>query len=437
MAGLEPVPVAAQENTEPEITRPAILVPGLTGSRLRNRSSKRWIWGTTLRFFFPRDRGLELALPITDSEDDGEAVDAILELKLLGYKRRIYRPLVESLESAGYRFGSLRRPGAEDTLFVFAYDWRRANLDAVRSLHAELDRLAALHRKSFPDRSEEPRFDLICQSNAARICRYLIKYGTVTPEQADDGQRASHPSYAIDRVILVGASNGGALRSLHELNRGRRYVPLVGRFLGPESLFTLRPLFEDLPFGRSDLFVDPDGQPLAITLEDPRTWVNLQWSLFHPRFERRLRKARWREKLGSRQRQRDYLSAQLQTARRLYDLLAADGRPLHSSHYYLIENESLPTPTRAVVEERKGRWRTRFSSDKKIKKNHRLEPVTATSGDGHATIESQRALSAAEQLAIRDRWQASGSHFAIMVQRATHDRILQFLGAVPAVRQAP
>lgn len=417
-----------------------VLVPGVTGTMLRDPArSHRVVWGTGLRLLVPRDRGWELVLPIPQARGGEEGGDlesehpqgryqpagALRTVRLLCFRKQIYRPFAVRLEELGYREGSLERPGEEADFFFFDYDWRRDNLAAVAALDGQLERLAGA-------RAPRPvEVALVCQSNAGRICRYLAKYGSLSLDQAERGVPRPEPAYHLDKVILVGTSNAGSLRILEQLDRGRRYIPWIGRRIAPETLFSLRPLFEDLPVGRHDLFFDQEGKTLRVDLLDPDVWVRHGWAIFDPAIERRLSTARALELFGSREDRIRYLSAALERSTRLHALLARDVAEHSTTRYYLIENTTRPTQTRALIvdhEKGVGRPRTYYSTDRRLRESSTLSALASTPGDGHATAESQRALSPEEWRALaRPPQQVDGDHFTMLILPAGLQAIAEFL----------
>ena len=151
---------------------PVIIVPGLTGSKLRDPETGKVLWGNSARLLSPHDGGATLALPL-DAElrraDRLEAFDVIHRMNLGLTRLDIYGGLIELLQDAGYRLGSLDDPGPEDTLFVVPYDWRRNNVSIAADLVEKLERLRLA--RDVP----ELRVHAICHSNSARIVRYAMK----------------------------------------------------------------------------------------------------------------------------------------------------------------------------------------------------------------------------------------------------------------------
>lgn len=427
-AGIERRPIpAAWVGVTPRV--PVVFVSGMTGTQLRDPDDGEWVWGRSRQLFGPRDGGYRIALPLALPSDpavrarrpqaDYEPVGPILALEILGWTKTIYRPLVQRFEAVGYRRGELTAPRAGDTFFFFDYDWRYGNLRAVRRLDRQLEGL----RRTLA----APAIDLVCQSNAAKICRWLAKYGTLDLEGAAGVVGGPARGYRIRKLVLVGASNNGALRVLRLLDRGRAYVPLVGRKFQPEVFFTLRPLFEDLPSDRDDLFFDERGETLAVDLFDARTWERFGWSIFDPAATRRVARRARPELYGDPAGWIDYLQTQLDLSRRLQKLLARDAPGFDGIDYYLLENRSEVTIDRALLTQESGSWTTYFLGDRRLMRDAVLRRLAGAPGDGHAVLDSQRGLSPQERAALKDSALATGGHFDAVVQPAALDSILGFL----------
>lgn len=417
---------------------PVVLVPGLTGSMLRDRETGKVVWGRGLNVLWPRDGGAALALPVA-GEPRLEAFAVLERIRLGPIKREVYAPLLQALEAAGYRrsrtdplntSAHVTIDGAAD-LHTFAYDWRQSAVEAARGLAEALEGLRRARGE------EELRIDLICQSSGAYVCRWLAKYGGASLDEAQAGGAGGTRTVRVRRLVLVGVADGGALRTLRELDRGRRYVALVGRRMLPEVLFTFPALYEDLPHDGGDLFLGHDGEPLAVDLYDPESWERYGWSALGPEAGRRLerRGARTgpeRRLFGTARERRAFLARQLAAARRFQDLLARDPEgfdPAASGlRYYLVGNAYAETPRRAVLFEDGGRWRMLFTGDGQLEELPYPKVRATAPGDGHSTLESMLHLSPAEQEAVAaEPFFIQGGHFEMILEPAAHRRILEFL----------
>jgi len=401
---------------------PVVFVSGVTGTKLQDPKSGGLIWGGTKQLFSPRDGGYRLVLPLVETAGQAqghyEATAPLLRIRLPFWTKEIYRPLVQHFEAAGYRWGDLAAAQPADDFFFFNYDWRHGNLESVRRLHRQLEALS--------DARGGSDVDLVCQSNAAKICRWLAKYGALDLEEAEAGDRPQR-DYGLRKLVLVGASNSGALRVLQLLNDGRSYVPLVGRRFRPETFFSLRPLFEDLPAARDDLFFDGQGEILPVDLFEATNWAKYGWSIFAPSAKERLRRNPRSDLFGDHDEQLAYLARQLGQARRLQGLLGSDSAHFSAARYYLLENSSSPTVNRALLTLEAGEWRTYFLGDTRVDGDPGLRGLAATPGDGHASLASQRGLSPQETAALAGTATAIGGHFEAVIQPAALDSVLGFL----------
>lgn len=406
-----------------------VFVSGMTGTQLVDPESGRTVWGRGSNLFRPRDRGYSLALPLGPAAGDHPqsaylATGPLWDLRVLFWNKKVYRPLRDHFLAEGRRLGRLDTPQPGEDFFFFDYDWRRENVATAFEL---AERLNALGRKRGA-RVEEPLpIDLICQSNAAKVCRYLVKYGAMSLSEAEAGAGRPPETYRIRKLILVGASNGGALRTLDFMTRGRRYVPLVGRKISQETFFSIRPLFADLPLLRTDLFFDETGTDLEVDLTDTRTWIEYGWSIFRPKPRRRLERRVRPDLFASSDHRLDYLETRLETASRMQRLLSRDAIGFASTRYYHLENGSVPTAARALLHRGAKGWRIRLFDDGKVARQPILRRLAVGKGDGHATLASQRDLSHQEEAALAASRLIVGGHFEMIIEPEGLEALSDFL----------
>ena len=406
---------------------PVVYVPGSTGTELRERESKRVVWGRGRQLLLPRDGGYSIARPVhhaPDSDDSRlEVTDAIRKISLAGiFNQDVYGPIAELLEDNGYRLGDLETPGPEDTAFLFAYDWR---LDHRLGAARLLERLEALREA----RGEELlEVDLICQSNGAYICRYLLKYGGAPLEQAEAATAGPPEHLSVRKMVLMGNSNGGSLRMLREMHRGRNYIAVVGRKMLPEVLFSLPALYQDLPAVRRDLFLDAEGEPLDVDLFDAESWRRHGWSAFDPKVRKRIARNDDGELFGGEEQQMEYLARVLNYADRFQKVLVRDVPNFGKTRYYMLQSNGLETPDRAVLVEGEDGWETLFTGDKKLKRLGASHRLATARGDGHGTVDSQMWLSPQEKAALAaEPFYVDDDHFDLILQPETHRQLLDYL----------
>jgi len=420
-----PVPVFAPLRDAPS-RRPVILVPGITGSLLRDRVTRKIVWGTGYRLVTPHDGGYAVAQPIGGSRaaPEFEAFAVIEKIRLGPVTKDIYGPIARLLETNGYRRGDLNAPRPEENLFLFPYDWRLDNEVTVRLL---LEKLEGVRRSRGEDRLG---VDLICQSNGAHICRYLIKYGDAPFAQAEAGRAVPPAAIDVGKLILVGTSNGGSLRILRELDRGRKYISVIGRKIQPEVLFTFPALFQDLPGYRAKLFLDERGRPLDIDLYDPANWEKYGWSIYGAEARKRMARRGGAEIFGGPEQWTAYLRETLAQVRRLQRLLVRDVDGFGATRYYLLQNVYNETPDYAVLLEEDGEWKTLFTGDEELMRRPYLHALASAPGDGHASLESQMWLSPQERAAIAARpFYIRDEHFEMILDPATLRCLVEFLHA--------
>ncbi|HEY5656306.1 MAG TPA: hypothetical protein VIY27_00810 [Myxococcota bacterium] len=406
---------------------PLVFVPGITGSKLRDRETGKIVFGLARNVLWPHDDGYGIALSVAaDGRAGLEAFAVVERVRSVFETLEVFGPLLALLEDNGYRRGGLGDPDPAQTLLPFAYDWRRDAVDSARELLGELARLREVRGE------ERLPVDLVCQSTGAHVCRYLAKYGGAALDDAEAG-RAGLPDWLrVERVVLISSSNGGSLRTLRELDRGRRYVRAFGRVLRPEVFFTFRSLYQDLPCLREDLFVDANGEALDVDVCDAASWQRYGWSIYAEPTARRVARAQRADLFGDAGQRHGYLREQLARARRFQQLLQRDAPGFGSPHYFLIQDRSRDTPHRAVLLETGGGWRTRFSGDREVERNPALRALLTAPGDGHASASSQLALSPQERAAMaRPPCYAEGGHFELIHDAAARGCLLDALG-VPA-----
>ena len=404
---------------------PVIFVSGVTGVGFRDVATGKFVWGRGSDLISPHDRGYAIARPIVEGHGgpELEPAGAILSLKLLGlFRIDVYQPLVDLFEANGYQVGSLDSPEPDDGFFLFSYDWRQDNVASAQRLARQLEALRRVRRQ------DRLKVVLICQSNGAHVCRYFTKYGDLNLEEAAAGVARRTPGLEVDKIVLVGASNGGSLRILREMTVGRKYVQAIGRYWSPETLFTFRSLFQDLPVYSPDLFVDERGVPMSVDLFKASSWQQFEWSIYSQDTQRQLAKNKHPAWFGDRADRVAYLGEALDRAQRFHRLLGRDAPEIGATRYYLVTNTHMETSARAVLWRENGHWQTLFAGDKKLKRRPDLEALITVPGDGHATAVSQRWLSPQERARVaRDPLDVDGGHRMVVLHPATLSYLLEIL----------
>jgi len=124
---------------------PLIIIPGIMGSQLRDRTTHELVWpGGLLRLMFNDYEALELPIdPETLQGAPGRLEAFALTDKVAG--RHFYDTIVATMvEHGGF---TLTKPGTpvrdsyERHVYVFPYDWRMDNVESARRLSELIDQL--------------------------------------------------------------------------------------------------------------------------------------------------------------------------------------------------------------------------------------------------------------------------------------------------------
>jgi pimeloyl-ACP methyl ester carboxylesterase len=319
----------------------------------------------------------------------------------------VYRDLLDTLgKVGGYREGDWTSPGAlgdQDTFYVFAYDFRRDNVENARLLDNRLRLLKEkLHR---PDL----RFNVLAHSMGGLIARYAAMYGDT--DLPTDGRQLK-PTWAgaanINKIIMLGVPNQGSADAFTTLIEGysiteglRRRIPLLNRLTAEESI-TAPAIFQLLPHSNVVKFLDENLQPLALDLYDTETWKRYGWSPINdPEYRRRYERSGAQSEVTSTRRRSlaeldGYLVAVLLRAKLFH--AALDAPPGDDSPVMLLAiggdcEETLSAPI-IMRDIKRNRWLTltrprdyRTSSGQRITKRAATEAMYAP-GDGRVTRRS-------------------------------------------------
>ncbi|HEU0175291.1 MAG TPA: hypothetical protein VFV58_13605 [Blastocatellia bacterium] len=397
-----PAPIAAKQTGKP----PIIIIPGVTGSELVSRTTGEKLWPD----LFPENKGA-LALPITstilsENRDDVVASRVIESARLIKFMPEIgvYGALIKALETqGGYRRGDIDAPtsdGDRDTYYLFAYDWRRDNVESARKL---AEKIAEIKRRT---NRPDLRFDVIAHSMGGLIARYFAMYGDVDvlarPEPPRPDWRGAQ---SIGRLALFGTPNAGSMDALRSLIYGYSITeadkPRLNLFksLGRTTIFTAPSVYQLLPRSRSARFYDAKLDPVKIDLYDVETWKRYHWSAaFDPEITKRESKSLIKRLGESEGRpaaaktfalREAYLQAVLKRAASFQEALDAAGAPPETLRLHLVGGDCEPTVAGALIVDIKGETRT-FFHPRHIPSQLRKEAFNKLfiPGDGRVTRQS-------------------------------------------------
>jgi pimeloyl-ACP methyl ester carboxylesterase len=373
---------------------PVIIIPGIIGSELINGKNGEVVW-----FRSQRAKEDDLRLPISPNlarnRDSLQAKDVLRTVKIgIFPKADIYESLAKALETHGYIEGKWANPpvkGYEDTFYVFAYDWRRDNVENARLLVRQIQTLKRKLGK--PDL----KFDVIAHSMGGLITRYAAMYG-----DADlPAGRKPAPTWAgagnFRQIFLVGTPNEGSVRSLDSLINGVSFFGISINLpffqnLTKFDLFTIPAAYQLLPADGTLKAYDENLKPLTVDLYDPANWTKYGWSPIDDKdFAKEFTP-------GEQKNAKAYFAAVLNRARRFQEALNAPTKDIPVS-INIVGSNCKPTLDAIVIYPgKKGDgWKTIFKADsfersdgQKVTSDE-LKAVIYASGDGVVTARSRLA----------------------------------------------
>jgi pimeloyl-ACP methyl ester carboxylesterase len=403
---------ACHSDTGPDLSRlygsgmeqarapPVILIPGVLGSRLFDKSNRTEIWpGATLHLLAGSKQNLELPFdprtlqPVDDGLEPRGLFEEVLNADFYGAILRTLR------QSGGFVTGELgvHADPRIRRYYVFAYDWRQDNVTSARRLDALIEQI----RRDYGDPTL--RVNVIAHSMGGLVLRYYLRYGTVDALEGDGDFPINMAGAAkVGTAVLLGTPNLGSVSSLQSMLLGYR----VGlRRIEPEVLATMPSVYELLPHPLTDWSVDPRGKDLDLDLYDVGTWKRMQWSVFDPVVIGRLR-TRFSESRAAEAyiaALQDYFARNLERARRFTWSVTFE-EPNSPVKFVVFGGDCVLTPARIVIEGQGGRSLARlFPGDVQHKvpdvdyARLMLEP-----GDGAVTKPSLLAREALNPLAPRN-----------------------------------
>jgi pimeloyl-ACP methyl ester carboxylesterase len=228
--------------------RPVVVIPGILGSNLCKKETGQIIWGGASSLSNLK----QLALPLDPSHhtEQFEACGIIESVRVVGpFKIHQYDRLLEMLHSFGYV--------KEETLFVFAYDWRLSNFATAR-------KLADFVKHNIGERP----FDIVAHSMGGIVARiYLTEY--------DSG---SH----VNRLVTMGTPHRGSAKVLRVADSGWSWWENIlagGVIQIRETLMTFSSIYQLLPsytdccvLGAPDL---PSASRMPFSPFSPHFWESL------------------------------------------------------------------------------------------------------------------------------------------------------------------
>lgn len=386
--------VAAQTATpspSPAIgKRPVIVIPGIMGSRLSNSDTGESVW-VSIRRSKVDDLRLPMSPNIAANKDKLVANQILEKIKILKFLPQIsvYEGGIKFLETSGYKRGDWETPtldgalGDQDTYYLFAYDWRRDNVESADKLIQKID---ALRKKlGKPDL----KFDIVAHSMGGLVARYAAMYGRADVTEVPRPNWEGTKYFA--NICLFGTPNDGSMEAFDTMLNGYTVGLFTGRqtigVLNKEVALTSPALFQLLPHGDSLNFYDEGLQPLKLDIYDPQVWKTYGWSAA---FDEKFRSTLTAAELAQMDK---YFVAVLNRAKKFHNALAVKSPPPANLFFYTYGSDCKTTLDGAVLYKEKDatEWKTltRGSSFKNSKgekiDDKEVKKVVYGLGDGTVT----------------------------------------------------
>lgn len=420
---------------------PIIFIPGLLGSDLYNKNTDKQVWFTR-----GRAKDDDIRLPITPNisanVDNLIPKDIIRNVKIIRFipELEIYERLIEGLKARGaYREVKWDEAGpddAQDTFFVFPYDWRRDNVETARLLINRVEELKAKLGK--PDL----KFNIIAHSMGGLVSRYAAMYG-----DADIPGGRIVPTWAgakhFDKIFLLGTPNEGSVNTLRVFLEGYSYIggginlPFV-RDISNFDVFTVPSAYQLLPHSGTLIAYGEDLKPVKLDIYEPRTWEEYGWDIWNgEKFSKNFTAAEQNNALL-------YFRAVLDRAKRFQEALNANTNPKVPVSFYLMGSDCKDTQDALLVRrnESKDKWITQFNaqsfaaSDGTRVTSEALKPLLYSVGDSVVTKRSLTASTLKNNgnpnvLPLAGDLLQCETHGRLVTNPDIQDKLFLLLGALP------
>lgn len=262
---------------------PVIIIPGLMGSKLRDKTSHEEVWvGSLSKVLFSDYTHLALKINPETLEPEAPGLEAFA-ITDTAAGNDFYASILNTLEDAGgytaAKPGTPAGPGTRN-YYVFPYDWRQDNIITVR----KLDRFIHQIREDY--NQPDLKVDVIAHSMGGLITRYYLRYGTMDVLGDNNFPVTMGGANYIRRVILLGTPNLGSIEAINSFITGQE---VVFGSIPPEILISMPSIYQLFPHAINDWIITTRGEALTRDQFDVEIWKRFEWAIFDPKVQSRIR----------------------------------------------------------------------------------------------------------------------------------------------------
>lgn len=350
-----------------------IVIPGILGSKLRDGDSGQLVWGafekSTADPESPEGARL-VAIPmkmgapldeLTDNVHSDGALDRVkVSLFGLPIELNAYINILSTLGAGGYLDESLASNGLNHidygddhfTCFQFDYDWRLDNVENAKRLNQFIleKREYILNEYKKRDISvDDVKFDIVAHSMGGLLTRYFLRYGANDlPEDGSLPEVTWAGAEHVEKVIIIGTPNAGAVGAVENLFAGRDFGPFLPKY-EPALIGTMPSLYQQLPRVRHRAILDVNRNPVDIMNAD--LWVENGWGLADPNQAFVLE---WllpdvSDPVKRREIAIDHLRKSLKRGKQFQDSIDQPAEPPESLRFYLLAGDAIPTGSGVTI----------------------------------------------------------------------------------------